>query len=207
MAVMIFVNDLDSVHGLSKWTYHMPANVDAMTYVDMVFPAFLFIVGMALPIAVKQRLKRNASVASLWMHVVLRSIALLVLGLILANAGTRRPGADAHQPQCVGAPRARRRHPALECLQRPEQQNCFAPASVAALRSSSPCSPSFADRLRMAKHGSSFRIRRSSASSASRTSPSACFTFPRAAGVGHRIVWFVLLVAFNACVCPQMAAL
>jgi heparan-alpha-glucosaminide N-acetyltransferase len=86
MAVMIFVNDLDSVHGLSKWTYHMPENVDAMTYVDMVFPAFLFIVGMALPIAIKQRLKRNASVASLWMHVVLRAIALLVLGLILANA-------------------------------------------------------------------------------------------------------------------------
>jgi heparan-alpha-glucosaminide N-acetyltransferase len=86
MAVMIFVNDLDSVHGLTKWTYHMPANVDAMTYVDMVFPAFLFIVGMALPIAVKQRLKRNASIAALWMHVVLRSIALLVLGLILANA-------------------------------------------------------------------------------------------------------------------------
>jgi predicted acyltransferase len=86
MAVMIFVNDLDSVHGLSKWTYHMPAKVDAMTYVDMVFPAFLFIVGMALPIAVRQRLKRNASVASLWVHIVLRSIALLVLGLILANA-------------------------------------------------------------------------------------------------------------------------
>jgi heparan-alpha-glucosaminide N-acetyltransferase len=86
MAVMIFVNDLDSVHGLSRWTYHMPARVDAMTYVDTVFPAFLFIVGMALPLAVKQRLKRNASVASLWMHIVLRSIALLVLGLILANA-------------------------------------------------------------------------------------------------------------------------
>ena len=85
MAVMIFVNDLDSVHGLSKWTYHMPANVDAMTYVDMVFPAFLFIVGMALPIAVRQRLKRNPSLPALWMHVVLRSIALLVLGLILAN--------------------------------------------------------------------------------------------------------------------------
>ncbi len=86
MAVMIFVNDLDSVHGLSKWTYHMPANVDAMTYVDMVFPAFLFIVGMALPIAVRQRLKRNPSLPALWMHIVLRSIALLVLGLILANA-------------------------------------------------------------------------------------------------------------------------
>jgi heparan-alpha-glucosaminide N-acetyltransferase len=86
MAVMIFVNDLASVHGLSKWTYHMPENVDAMTYVDMVFPAFLFIVGMALPIAITQRLKRNPSIASLWLHVVLRALSLLVLGLILANA-------------------------------------------------------------------------------------------------------------------------
>jgi heparan-alpha-glucosaminide N-acetyltransferase len=86
MAVMIFVNDLDSVHGLTKWTYHMPANVDAMTYVDMVFPAFLFIVGMSLPIAVEHRLRRNPSVARLWLHVVLRSLALLILGLILANA-------------------------------------------------------------------------------------------------------------------------
>jgi heparan-alpha-glucosaminide N-acetyltransferase len=85
MAVMIFVNDLASVRGLSKWTYHMPANVDAMTYVDMVFPAFLFIVGMSLPIAVRQRLRRNPSVGRLWLHVTLRSIALLALGLILAN--------------------------------------------------------------------------------------------------------------------------
>lgn len=86
MAVMIFVNDLDSVHGLTKWTYHMPANVDAMTYVDMVFPAFLFIVGMALPIAVGHRLLRNPSIGALWLHVIMRSLALVILGLILANA-------------------------------------------------------------------------------------------------------------------------
>jgi heparan-alpha-glucosaminide N-acetyltransferase len=86
MAVMIFVNDLDSVHDLSKWTYHMPARVDAMTYVDMVFPAFLFIVGMSLPIAVRQRLRRDPSIGRLWLHIALRSLALLVLGLILANA-------------------------------------------------------------------------------------------------------------------------
>lgn len=85
MAVMIFVNDLASVHGLSKWTYHMPRDVDAMTYVDMVFPAFLFIVGMSLPLAVRQRLRRNPSVGQLWLHVILRSLALLALGLILAN--------------------------------------------------------------------------------------------------------------------------
>lgn len=85
MAVMIFVNGLASVHGLSKWTYHMPANVDAMTYVDMVFPAFLFIVGMSLPLAVRQRLRRRPSMPGLWLHIVLRAAALLALGLILAN--------------------------------------------------------------------------------------------------------------------------
>ena len=85
MAVMIFVNDLASVHGLSKWTYHMPARVNAMTYVDMVYPAFLFIVGMALPLAVRQRLRRSPSVGRLWLHIALRSAALLALGLILAN--------------------------------------------------------------------------------------------------------------------------
>jgi heparan-alpha-glucosaminide N-acetyltransferase len=85
MAVMIFVNDLASVHGLSKWTYHMPANVDAMTYVDMVYPAFLFIVGMSLPLAVRQRLRRSPSIGRLWLHIALRSLALLALGLILAN--------------------------------------------------------------------------------------------------------------------------
>ncbi|HEY6448363.1 MAG TPA: DUF5009 domain-containing protein [Acidobacteriaceae bacterium] len=97
MAVMIFVNDLDSVHGLSKWTYHMPERVDAMSYVDMVFPAFLFIVGMSLPIAVRSRLRRNPSVAALWMHIILRSLALLVLGLILANADRGDP-AKMHMP-------------------------------------------------------------------------------------------------------------
>jgi heparan-alpha-glucosaminide N-acetyltransferase len=83
---MIFVNDLDSVHGLSKWTYHMPSRVDAMTYVDMVFPAFLFIVGMSLPLAVRARLRRDPSIAKLWLHIALRSLALLILGLILANS-------------------------------------------------------------------------------------------------------------------------
>src|SRR5206468_4166441 len=87
MAVMIFVNDLEEVKGLPWWTYHAPGKVDVMTYVDMVFPAFLFILGMAIPLAVEQRLRRNPSQPRLWLHVLMRSVSLLVLGLILANAG------------------------------------------------------------------------------------------------------------------------
>lgn len=86
MAVMIFVNQLSGVHGLPWWTYHAHAQQDLMTYVDMVFPFFLFIVGMSLPLSVAQRLKRNPSLPALWLHVIVRVLGLLVLGLILANA-------------------------------------------------------------------------------------------------------------------------
>src|SRR5260370_758869 len=87
MIVMVFVNDLAAVKGLHWWNYHAPARVDAMTYVDMVFPAFLFILGMAIPLATEQRLRKDPSPAHLWLHIVSRSLSLLILGLILANAG------------------------------------------------------------------------------------------------------------------------
>lgn len=91
MALMIYVNEQSEVKGLPWWNYHMKANVNAMTYVDMVFPAFLFIMGMAIPLAVQQRLKKTASVGRLWAHILLRALGLLILGLILANAGKGDP--------------------------------------------------------------------------------------------------------------------
>ncbi len=86
MAVMIFVNALPEEPILPWWTHHAHASQDLMTYVDMVFPFFLFIVGMSLPLSVSQRLKRNPSLPALWLHIVLRFVSLLALGLILANA-------------------------------------------------------------------------------------------------------------------------
>ena len=91
MAVMIFVNELSDVHGLPWWTYHAHAHDDVMTYVDMVFPFFLFAVGMSLPLSVAQRLKRNSSLSSLWAHVAVRVLGLIVLGEILANAEKADP--------------------------------------------------------------------------------------------------------------------
>jgi heparan-alpha-glucosaminide N-acetyltransferase len=91
MVVMIFVNDLDSVHGLPWWTHHMPARINAMTYVDMVFPFFLFIIGLSIPLAIQQRLKKGPSITALWLHVVIRAASLIVLGLILANVELADP--------------------------------------------------------------------------------------------------------------------
>jgi predicted acyltransferase len=86
MAVMIFVNELAGVHGLPWWTDHAKRDWNVMTYVDMVYPFFLFIIGLAIPIAIRARLKKNPSMPALWWHVLLRSASLIVLGLILANA-------------------------------------------------------------------------------------------------------------------------
>src|SRR5580658_11386761 len=91
MAVMIFVNALPEEPALPWWTHHAHAEQDLMTYVDMVFPFFLFIVGMSMPLSVAQRLKRNPSQGALWLHVALRCVSLLVLGLILANAEKADP--------------------------------------------------------------------------------------------------------------------
>jgi predicted acyltransferase len=85
MLVMIFVNQLGEMKGLPWWTLHMPSTINGMTYVDMVFPFFLFIVGMSLPLAIQHRLSKGDSEVGLWAHVAIRSLGLMVLGLILAN--------------------------------------------------------------------------------------------------------------------------
>ena len=92
MMVMIFVNQLGEMKGLPWWTYHMPASANGMTYVDVVFPFFLFIVGMSMPLAIGRRLSEGESAVAMCLHVAARSLSLIILGLILAN----RDKADAH---------------------------------------------------------------------------------------------------------------
>ena len=48
--LMIFVNDLG--RGAPSWMHHIqPSSADGMTLADVVFPAFLFIVGVSIPLA------------------------------------------------------------------------------------------------------------------------------------------------------------
>jgi heparan-alpha-glucosaminide N-acetyltransferase len=84
--VMIFVNEAAGVRELPVWMKHMPANADAMTFVDMVFPSFLFIVGMSVPFAVNNRLKKGDSFWQLQWHILFRTLGLLTLGFFMVNA-------------------------------------------------------------------------------------------------------------------------
>jgi len=84
--VMIFVNTLAGVRGMPAWMDHAPAGVDGMTFPDVVFPAFLFIVGMAIPFAMAQREAAGDTGWRLWRHVLFRAVGMLVLGMFMVNA-------------------------------------------------------------------------------------------------------------------------
>ncbi|MFI5129345.1 MAG: DUF5009 domain-containing protein [Chitinophagales bacterium] len=84
--VMIFVNELASKSDIPAWMKHMQADTDDMSFVDVVFPAFLFIVGMSIPFAINSRLAKGDSFIKLQQHILFRTLGLLVLGFFMVNA-------------------------------------------------------------------------------------------------------------------------
>jgi predicted acyltransferase len=88
MVLMIFVNDLWSLKNIPAWLGHVERGVDGIGLADVVFPAFLFIVGLSLPFAIDHRRKKGDSEGQLVMHVLARTIALLVMGVFLVNGET-----------------------------------------------------------------------------------------------------------------------
>lgn len=92
--MMVFVNELAGVSDIPQWMKHVPPGVDGMTFVDVVFPAFLFIVGMAIPFAVRNRIKKDTSQLHFWKHVLIRTLGLLVLGFYMVNSEEMNPEAN-----------------------------------------------------------------------------------------------------------------
>jgi hypothetical protein len=90
--LMLFVNEVAGVTGAPAFLLHKTAADDGMTLTDTVFPAFLFIVGMAIPFALGGRLRRGESKAAVFRHVLARAFALLVVGVLMVNAEESGPG-------------------------------------------------------------------------------------------------------------------
>jgi heparan-alpha-glucosaminide N-acetyltransferase len=85
--VMLFVNDLAGVFGAPGWMKHVsPPSADGMTFVDVVFPAFLFIAGLALPLALERRFARGDSTLAVFRHLLSRTLTLLLLGVFMVNS-------------------------------------------------------------------------------------------------------------------------
>lgn len=88
MVLMIFVNDLWTLIDIPNWLGHVAADVDGMGLADFVFPAFLFIVGLSVPFAIEARKKKGDSKLRIAYHIIIRTIALLAMGIFLLNADT-----------------------------------------------------------------------------------------------------------------------
>ena len=85
MLLMIFVNDLWTLTGIPGWLEHKAAHEDGMGLADVVFPAFLFIVGLSIPLAIRARFKKGDSKLLVLRHIIERTLALLVMGVLMVN--------------------------------------------------------------------------------------------------------------------------
>ncbi|MFH0759169.1 MAG: DUF5009 domain-containing protein [Bacteroidota bacterium] len=85
MLLMIFVNDLWTLTDIPEWLGHKSAHEDGMGLADVVFPAFLFIVGLSVPHALRARLNRGDSKLRVFQHILERTLALLIMGVFMVN--------------------------------------------------------------------------------------------------------------------------
>jgi heparan-alpha-glucosaminide N-acetyltransferase len=90
MFMMILVNDLAGAGKIvPDWMVHFSdrhqRGESGMTFVDLVFPAFLFIVGMSIPLALGARSAKGEPAWKILGHVALRTIALLAIGILMVH--------------------------------------------------------------------------------------------------------------------------
>jgi heparan-alpha-glucosaminide N-acetyltransferase len=82
---MIFVNYIAGMAAIPFIFRHAKAEMDAFTLTDVVFPGFLFIVGVSIPLALAKRKAEGDSTWRLLKHIAVRAAALIFLGVIQVN--------------------------------------------------------------------------------------------------------------------------
>ena len=87
MALMVFVNDLWTVLDAPGWMEHTATKTDGMGLADIVFPMFLFAMGMSIPYALEKRMRGGKPLGETLIHILERTFALLVMGVFLYNSG------------------------------------------------------------------------------------------------------------------------
>lgn len=85
MFLMIFVNDIEDIPNTPQWMHHVADDVEGIGLADIIFPAFLFIVGLSIPFALQNR---SAQSSSLPLHIIKRSAVLMFWGFLFTNLET-----------------------------------------------------------------------------------------------------------------------
>lgn len=70
---------------IPKWLQHAAIDQDTLGFSDVIFPAFLFIVGLSIPFAIEKRRQRSDTINTILLHILGRTFALLVMGIYMVN--------------------------------------------------------------------------------------------------------------------------
>tara|TARA_B100000003_G_C10923122_1_gene368096 strand:- start:1087 stop:2217 length:1131 start_codon:yes stop_codon:yes gene_type:complete len=82
---MLWVNDFWTLNSIPKWLKHAVSGEDYLGFSDLIFPWFLFAIGLSIPFAFESRLLKSENNVTIGKHILLRTIALLVMGLFHMN--------------------------------------------------------------------------------------------------------------------------
>ena len=85
MLLMIWVNDFWTLTSIPKWLRHASSVEDYLGFSDLIFPWFLFVMGMSIPFSFFNRIRNGDSLGLLFVHISLRTIALITMGLFHMN--------------------------------------------------------------------------------------------------------------------------
>ncbi|MFA6808719.1 MAG: DUF5009 domain-containing protein [Eubacteriales bacterium] len=81
MALMLIVDNPSKPSSIPAQFLHAPWN--GVTVADLVFPFFIFIMGVVVPIAINNRLTKGTSQMIIIVHIFIRSAQIFLLGLVL----------------------------------------------------------------------------------------------------------------------------
>ena len=93
MFFMIFVNDLSGVRNVPAWIDHVKEHDDGLHFADTIFPIFLFIAGLSIPMAIGRRISKDDSFTSISSYILSRSFALIIMGFFHVNMENYSDGA------------------------------------------------------------------------------------------------------------------
>lgn len=85
MAMMLMVNDFWSVSGIPHWMEHAAGTEDMLGFSDLVFPTFLFCVGLSIPYAIHNMRRKGRTEGDIIRHILSRSFALILMGAFICN--------------------------------------------------------------------------------------------------------------------------
>ncbi|MBQ7254561.1 MAG: DUF5009 domain-containing protein [Bacteroidales bacterium] len=88
VALMVCVNDFWAIHNVPHFLEHFAVMEDGMGLSDIIYPMFLFAMGMSVPLALERRFQKGLSFESTLKHILGRTLALLLMGSFIVNSET-----------------------------------------------------------------------------------------------------------------------